>query len=421
MFLRNSYDILLNLAYSPDSRNTYVTMTSYLAFVSVLMVASVHICVIDSTAEKLAVKEKLFEDINDYVLELRERTDLLTYLTKIQKIFCPEQPICEDGQTIGTNNDTFLLENLYMANESMQVKDLKYLVGVCCLPCSCSDRCSEDNNCCLSKDVASVTNVAVKSECVAATSISYQHIEHEPGLMYYMINHCFRNDTDMSTISKCESPDRYVLGDTIPVTSLTTGRTYWNTHCAMCNADADDVLTWNSTITFDRFILHSFGSHIRGVMPQTVEEMYTYLQKQTRSTVMYTPPLPMQHKVCIRDKDVLKCTDQGKELAKVDDRHSFILEACNQYSSQVLIGSPREAPYKNIFCFFCRKTSSNRRTSCNADYGVKGQTGQISALLDYRKSREEGRDVRSSSGLAGALRGSCACSEVFDKNHVSKI
>ena len=122
MFLRNSYDILLNLAYSPDSSDTYVAMTSYLAFVSVLMVASVHICVIDSTAEKHAVKEKLFEDIYDYVLELRERTDLLTYLTKIQKIFCPEQPICEDGLTIGTNNDTFLLENLYMANESMQVK-----------------------------------------------------------------------------------------------------------------------------------------------------------------------------------------------------------------------------------------------------------------------------------------------------------
>ena len=416
MFLRNSYDILLNLAYSPDSSDTYVTMTSYLAFVSVLMVASVHICVSDSTAEKLAVKEKLFEDIYDYVLELREKTDLLTYLTKIQKIFCPEQPICEDELTIGTNNDTFLLENLYMANESMQVKDLKYLVGVCCLPCSCSDSCSEDNNCCLSKELASLTNVAVKSECVAATSSSYQRIEHEPGLMYYMINHCFRNDTDMSTISKCESPDRYVLGDTIPATSLTTGRTYWNTHCTMCNADADDVLTWNSTITFDRFILHSSGSHIRGVMPQTVEEMYNYLQKQTRSTVIYTPPLPMQHKVCIRE-----CTDQGKELAKVDDRHLFILEACKQYSSQVLIGSPRGVHYKNIFCFFCRKKSSNRRTSCKAYFGMKGQTGQISALLDYRKSREEGRDVRSSSGLAGALRGSCACSEVFDENHVSKI
>ena len=127
---------------------------------------------------------------------------MLTYLTKIQKLFCPEQPVCYEERTNGTGNDAFLLENIYIGNESRQVKDFKYLAGVCCLPCSCSDRCSEDDNCCLSKDVASVTCGVVKSECITATVDSYQNIVLIVGLMYYMINHCFKNDSDVSTISK---------------------------------------------------------------------------------------------------------------------------------------------------------------------------------------------------------------------------
>ena len=413
---------VLNLTYSSPSSTIHVTMTSCVAFILILMVASIHLCASDSWGKHGNFK-KIFEDVYDFVLELREGTDnMLTYLTKIQKIFCPEQPVCDDELTHGTNNDTFLFEELYIANESVQIKDLKYLVGVCCLPCSCSDRCSEDDNCCLSKDVASVTNDAVKSECIAATAESYQRNIYTPGLMYFMINHCFRNDTNASTISNCESPDRYVIGDTIPVTSLTTGRTYWNKHCAICNADVGDVVSWNSSAIFDGFILHSPSSITSDVMPQTLEEIYTYLQKRKRSTLIYTTPLPMQHKRCIRDNDVRSCTHQWNELADVDEGRSFLFVACNQYSSQVVVGSPIEVPYKNIFCFFCRKQGATSRTSCDSESAGKfHSSGKISALLNYRQSSNDGRDgdAKSISGLAGALRGNCACSQVYDKYNVS--
>ena len=312
-------------------------------------------------------------------------------MTRIQKIFCPEQPICDEGQTDGSTNDAFLFENLYIGNESMSVEDLKYLVGVCCLPCSCSDRCSEDDNCCLSKDLASVaTSGVVKSECIAATANSYQRITTEAGLMYFMINQCFRNDTDMTTISKCESPDQYMLGDTIPVTSLTTGRTYWNTHCAICNADADDVLPWNSTAIFNRFVLH-IPTGPSMMIPQSPEEIYTYLRRSFKADIIYTPPVSMQHKVCLRDP--LVCTDQEDELASENDIHSFFFDACQKYSSPVLIGFPRERDYKNIFCFFFQRKVSYSRPSCDTDRGFRFSPGQVTSLLNYRKLTDDDHGV----------------------------
>ena len=389
-------------------------MTSYLTFGLLLIVANV--------SGQLEESRKRFEDIYGYISELRERSDTtLKYMTRIQQIFCPEQPICDEGQSDGTTNDAFLFENLYIGNESKSVQDLKYLVGVCCLPCSCSDRCSEDDNCCLSKDLASViTSGVVKSECITATAKSYQRIIAEAGLMYFMINQCFRNDTDMTTISKCESPDQYMLGDTIPVTSVTTGRTYWNTHCAKCNADADDVLPWNSTAIFDRFVLLIPNGPSMAI-PQSPEEMYTYLRRSFKADIIYTPPMPMQHKVCQRDTYV--CTDQGNELASENDNHSFFFDACQQYSSPVLIGFPRERSYKNIFCFFCRNKASNSRPNCDADSGIRLSAWQVSSLLNYRKSTEDDHDTRSTQGpdIASGLREKCACYQVYDTYNVSSL
>ena len=351
---------------------------------------------------------------------VRERSDTtLQYMTRIQQIFCQEQPICDEGQTDGTTNDAFLCENLYIGNESKSVEDLKYLVGVCCLPCSCSDRCSEDDNCCLSKDLASVTSSGVvKSECITATANSYQRITTEAGLMYFMINQCFRNDTDMTTISKCKSPDQYVLGDTIPVTSLATGRTYWNTHCAKCNADADDVIPWNSTAIFDKFVLH-IPTGPSMMIPQSPKEIYTYLRRSFKADIIYTPPVPMQHKVCLRDP--LVCTGQENELASENDIHSFFFDACQKYSSPVLIGFPRERDYKNIFCFFCQRKVSYSRPSCDTDRCFRFSPGQVTSLLNYHKLTDDDHGVRSTQDpdMVGRLRDKCACNQVYDTYIVS--
>ena len=408
--------VFLNLVYRLNSSTTYVAMTSYVAFGLILVLTNLHLCVSDSSLAEQ------FEDIYDYVLGLRETTDnMRTYLTQIQKIFCPEQPICDEERNHGSNNGTLPLENLYTRNKSLLIEDLKYLVGVCCLPCSCSDRCSEDDNCCLSKDVARVSIGEVRSDCTAPTAEMYMYQRSYPAYypMYFMITHCFRNDTNMATISKCESPDQYVLGDTIPVTSPKTGRTYWNKHCAICNADVDDVLPWNSTVVFDTFLLHSPLMTSHQLIPQSPEEFYTYLRKKLRASIIYTPPLPMQHKQCT--SHYLTCTDQGKELANENDRQSFLYDACIQYSSQVRVGYPRARSYKNIFCFFCRKKYSSSRTSCDSDAGERFPPGKISGLINYRKSSEADREVQSISGLAGSLRGNCACYQVYDTHRVSMI
>ena len=391
----------------------YTKMTSYVTFGLILIAANHHLCVSDQREEW-----EQYEDIYDYVLGLRERSEnMLIYLTRIQKIFCPEQPVCDEGQTDEASNDTLLFENLYIGNESKPVKDLKYLVGVCCSPCSCSDRCSEDNNCCLSKDVASVTSGVVQSECISATARAYQRKLSTPGNMYSMINHCFRSDTDLATISKCESPDVNVLGDTIPVTSLTTDRIYWNTPCATCNADADDVLPWNSTAIFDAFFLHIQGMTSQQIIPQSPEEFYTYLLDYVRPTIIYTPPIPMQHKRCLSEFQV--CTAQENDLANENDRQSFFFDTCQQHSSPVVIGLGFGQRFKNIFCFFCQKRSSQSRTSCDVDRDGRLLAGQVSALLNYRKSTDDDHDVPSTSDLAGDLRGRCACTQVYDTNIVS--
>ena len=412
------WELICNLTSIFNCSAAYANMTSYVAFGLILVAANLHLCVSDQFEESV----KRLKDVYDYVSELRERSDTtLIYLTRIQQIFCPEQPICDDGKNDGTNNDAFLSENLYIGNESKSVKDLKYIIGVCCLPCSCSDRCSEDDNCCLSKDVASVTSGAVKSECITANVDSYKRIIPEAGLMYFMINRCFRNDTDMSTISKCESPDQYLLGDTIPVTSLTTGRTYWNKPCAKCNADADDVLPWNSTAIFNRFVLHKPRFTNQQMIPQSPEEFFTYLRESTSASIIYTPPVPMQHKECVTY--LPKCTDQENELTKENDKHSFFFDTCQQHTSPVLIGYPRGLPYKNIFCFFCQSKVSNSRPSCDAGRGGRLSTGQVSGLLNYRRSTKDDSDDRSipNGNLVGGLRGKCTCNQVYDTYIVSTL
>ena len=111
------------------------------------------------------------------------------------------------------------------------------------------------------------------------------------------------------------------------------------------------------------------------------------------------------------------CFDQGQELAYEDDRHSFLGDTCQQYLSPVFIG---KIPYKNIFCFLCRKRSSSSIGGCDTDRGGKLSDGKVTSLLDDHTPTEEGNDFRRMSDLAGDLKGKCSCNQVYDTNIVSR-
>ena len=106
------------------------------------------------TVSGLAEKSfESFENIFDFTVGLRnESNNTLDYATKIQALFCPEQPICtvESGR-----NSTDVLRTLPkfgIGTEASQIEDVHKNVGACCLPCSCDSRsCKEDGNCCLTK------------------------------------------------------------------------------------------------------------------------------------------------------------------------------------------------------------------------------------------------------------------------------
>ena len=397
-----------------------------------------------------------FESIFNFVLGLRNDSGtFLNFATKVQTLFCPEQPICTDeGERNRTDVLSTLPDTMAVGTDAIRIEDMYEGVGVCCLPCSCDAKtCKEDGNCCLSKvfsdalsDKSDVDNhhlpgalndlngissefeaneaTRVYSECIKATRMSYRdkdELEIASDLSipsYFMITQCFQKNTTELTVRKCQNPSEDEIEDTLPVTSLNTGRIYWNSHCASCNNDETDIMPWNSSVTFDfdfAYFLNEtdFDYGIRSV-PETRDDLLQFISKT--GDTFYAPHFPMEDKLCLRKNTMDTCKNQVIPWLK---------EACERIYSPIVIENflGRLYPFRNILCYLCRKQyiKSSKQRRCGYEDGhVKSNAGKLTVLLNYKALGGIHADMSTGKTDSFGNRDErCRCNEIYDTYTVS--
>ena len=404
-----------------------------------------------------------FETILEFVVKLRNTSaDFIDYATKIQTLFCPEQPICTD-EGITNASDVFdsLPKFIAIDTKAYQIEEIHKILGACCLPCTCeTKRCHEDGNCCLSKfdeyvlindpntdahnpdtvdanaDTSdynpdtdndnpvtdgNITNMY--SECIKASWLSYQNkdtpeIQSDLDIRsYFMVTKCFMKNCSDLDVSMCERPIEDHSQFMYPVTSLFTGRIYWNAHCARCNNDEGDLLPWTSTAKFHHdisyFLNRSRYTHAKIPYPKTYKDVLSFVVGN--GNIVYTPPFPNEDKQCLRKNILSPC--KHPDIHIVED--PMLERATENIYSPVIIdilGRPR--PFPNIlhYLFVCRNQYIHKTGGGNKHCGYKEGSGKatsggLTALLDFtegdkRQYSEERRDK-------------CHCDELFDVYLVS--
>ena len=395
-----------------------------------------------------------FNSIYNFILDLRNNSDnLLNYVSQIQAIFCPEQPICsgdriQDRSLVIRNESEYLRIGSY----SVKLEAVHAFVGVCCLPCSCEDICHEHGYCCLTKflnipgivwgasDIhifndksdtgfanatsdtttlndANVTKF-VQSECITASVKSYINKDTVSALQpsFFMITHCF-NESNNIQIAKCQNPSADDMNDTVPVTSLRTGYTYWNKHCAFCNNDIDDVLEWKSIAHFENHLSFFANTSTISAYPKTTDELHRLLVYM--GDILYTPPFPMDDKRCLSALQDCEKPDFGEMMPDL----RWLKEPCRQFTSPVQIEVKESSifPFRNIFCFFCRKRVLMPKADvyCNSELEIEKDISiRMTALLDYKSTADPKSFTDLRAGLEFGNR-KCSCNEIYDRHLVS--
>ena len=288
-----------------------------------------------------------------YVNSLYEEDKNLTYnILKVTLGFCPNQTICpEDRNQVNEIKTDLQRERNHtivtthgLGNESRTDFELLSKLGLCCAYCSCEDRCYENENCCPSKvirdDISNLTEnkSSHRQECTAPNIKSYKKTTAEPkfdGLPYYlMIKKCFVDRSNDTLVQRCETPSVYVTDEALPVTSISTARTYWNKFCAVCNEDDFYLVTWkpkfNTSPTMSYMRNHRDS---RWVLPQTFDELYRILVRT--NSIYFVPPVELENKVCFPKAGMERCEEPG-ELQMEFGNSTYFQEACERFHSPVI-------------------------------------------------------------------------------------
>ena len=105
--------------------------------------------------DSIAAQVKGYENLNAFLADVKTTADdWLDYVTKIQALFCPNQLVCgADGEL--ERNDVLgtLPAVISVGNVTVNVAEIADSVDVCCLPCSCSDSCWQNDECCMTKQL----------------------------------------------------------------------------------------------------------------------------------------------------------------------------------------------------------------------------------------------------------------------------
>ena len=369
--------------------------------------------------ETKAMRRKNYEDTFNFILDLKSSSAKNEdFITKMHALFCPSQPICnaeedkttEQNGVIGHINDEILI-----GNKTENVSDLSSVLGICCAPCDCSDSCEKKGNCCPSKQNVNSSDHSseVEFSCVQASSMSYLPNDYNIGSYYFMVKRCFADRSNETLVTKCETPSFLVMDEIIPVTSLNTGRTYWNVFCAACNADSDTVLPWQVYALFKMppLFYHEYSLFY----PTTVD----ILQRILAVSLIYIPPFAMEDNSCLPETYATGC---GVHAQTFDNNSIALLQLCDKYYNPVMMVNfaSRQFIYRNIFCLFCEwfdtyELRKQVETSCDVQHR-KLSDNDITALLDFNHPNSVSiqQTLREQGGYQDPTMERCDCHEVYD-------
>ena len=347
-------------------------------------------------------------------------------LSKIQSVFCPEQPLCDqDGERVDAIESSTAIVNDSKLLRWINQKEIIELTGLCCLPCLCdNNKCSENDNCCLTKQAASLkkaqepVHTEFKNECIGATSMSYfsKTTSDNKYPHYSMVTNCFNNRDNVTLVTRCERPDTHdvKVEETIPVSSLITGRTYWNKYCAVCQNDSLDIVSWNATIYMKRDYIIFRNRSIPVTLLRSFSDFYN--EAMAAGEVIYTKPSKVEPSICV-PKRYIENVDVSTFHATCQAHH-FLRDACENFDSPSLvygIKSPRA--YKNLFCLLCQEDgiSSESETDCKFDV-VKSSRASYTALLNHKFATEG--DLSNDYSTQHTNQKECPCYTILDNVQV---
>ena len=118
--------------------------------------------------------------------------------------------------------------------------------------CNCDERCEQYGDCCLDYEKGDYrnTNIATRWMCGGVRIGG----PFSGSKYYYMIGQCPTGYTDQNIIERCGkqvSRANYTYHLDMPVTSNSSGRTYVNIFCAICNNDHRNLYQHDVEITCD--------------------------------------------------------------------------------------------------------------------------------------------------------------------------
>ena len=105
--------------------------------------------------DTVAAQVKRYEKFDDFLAEVKTTAvSLLDYVTRMQALLCPNQPVCGvEGELDRKDALGDLPAVLSVSSITINIEDVADSVDVCCLPCSCNDSCRQDDNCCPTKQM----------------------------------------------------------------------------------------------------------------------------------------------------------------------------------------------------------------------------------------------------------------------------
>lgn len=184
---------------------------------------------------------------------------------------------------------------------------------VACGDCSCKRNCVVYNNCC--PDYKPVID-GPKPEDVECVALSMD-------LTFYTVVRCPVDFNDFLISELCS---RIVDIKTPPVLSSTTGVTYKNVFCAICNEDINELRPW----------LPTYECHLANAnLSASIMQDHCILQIQ--------PPVNHASNVIpCRSPLISECNTTGS----MENFENFLYDACHSFESPA-------GDYRNVFCGFC--------------------------------------------------------------------
>ena len=389
-------------------------MTAVIRSVLILSI-NIHVCTCTMAKETRQIRRKNFADTFDFILGLKENSESVEeFITKVQAVFCPNQPVCGTGDNHAVERSDVLASlnpAVTIGNKTEKLTDMASVFGICCVPCDCSNSCEIKGNCCPLKQHVNSTRAVTDMgfSCIQASSAGFDIADY-----YFMVNRCYGDRSNETLLVQCEAPESFTMDQILPVTSTKTGHTYWNKYCATCNADVDVLLPWRAYVIFKHPPIF-YGDYLR--YPTTIEQ----LQRATARSLIYSPPLAMNNNVCLPKSYAGGC-DTPIELLSNDSM--FLINLCNDYFSPLSSGlTGAQVVVRNIFCLFCNRFRSFElrkveETKCSGDDSRLSESG-ITGLLDYTDTNSKSiQQTFHEQGYQYPMKEGCMCNEVYDGNEV---